>query len=120
MRQGKGAVWLPAKMKLRSNLDKRRGRLNLRHAVAATLCLLSGLAVAGPSGLYAWHENTQLREEREQRLAALTAQRDRLRQRVALLDPARADPDLVGELIREKLNVLHPDEVIVTLKTEEE
>ena len=38
-----------------------------------------------------------------------------LRHRVALLDPDQADPDLVTELIRENLNVVHPDEVIINL-----
>lgn len=83
----------------------------------AALCLLGGLAIAGPSGLYAWHENAQLREQQAERLAALSAQRDRLQHRVDLLHPEQADPDLVGELIRENLNVLHPDEVIVTLES---
>lgn len=96
-----------------------RKRVTGRHMAVAALCLLGGLAIAGPSGLYAWYENTQLREQRAERLAALTAQRDRLQHRVNLLDPSQADPDLVGELIRENLNVLHPDEVIVTLEDNE-
>lgn len=79
------------------------------------LCLLSGLAIAGPSGFYAWRENSQLRELHADRLTELQAERDRLRQRVELLHPEEADPDLVGELVRENLNVLHPEEVILTL-----
>ena len=38
-----------------------------------------------------------------------------LKNRVALLNPDRADPDMVDELARRKLNVAHPDEVIVPL-----
>lgn len=80
------------------------------------LCLVGGLAIAGPSGVIAWREHAQLREQRTAQLAALTERRDMLRQRVSLLDPNEADPDLVSELIRKNLNVVHPDEVIVNLR----
>ena len=33
-----------------------------------------------------------------------------------LLDPRGADPDLIGELLRKDVNVVHPDEIIVPLK----
>ena len=36
--------------------------------------------------------------------------------RVALLDPDHANPDMVDEMVRKELNVAHPDEVIVPLK----
>lgn len=42
-----------------------------------------------------------------------------LRHRVALLNPDQADPDLVTELIRKNLNVVHPDEVVINLETAE-
>ena len=80
------------------------------------VCLISGLAIAGPSGLIAWRENAQLREQRDAQLAALVQHRDMLRHRVALLDPDQADPDLVTELIRKNLNVVHPDEVVINLE----
>ena len=41
---------------------------------------------------------------------------EKLRNRVALLDPRHANPDMVDELVRRELNVAHPDEVIVPLK----
>lgn len=81
----------------------------------AVLLLLTGLAIAGPSGLLAWSENSQLLDQRHQQIAALTEERDALRNRVDLLDPANADPDLVGEELRKNLNVVHPDEVVLTL-----
>lgn len=90
---------------------------NLRRATIVFLCLLGGMAIAGPSGLIAWRENAQLQEQRSAQLAALEERRDFLRHRVELLDPERADPDLVSELIRKNLNVVHPDEVIVNLDT---
>lgn len=80
------------------------------------LLLLGGLALAGPSGLLAWGENVALLEQRQDRIAKLTAERDELKNRVALLDLDNADPDLVGELLRRNLNVVHPDEVVLELQ----
>lgn len=84
----------------------------------ALLCLLvmGGLVLAGPSGLLAWSENLRALEQREKEVQQLTAQRDDLRNRVALLDPRHADPDLAGELLRSNLNVVHPDEMVMLLK----
>ena len=79
------------------------------------LLAMGGLAVAGPSGLLSWSENLHLREQREEQLAALTEKRNALHNRVQLLDPAHADPDLVGELVRGQMNVVHPDEVVIQL-----
>lgn len=81
----------------------------------AALLLLGGLALAGPSGVLSWGENIALLEQREARIAQLSAERDELKNLVANLDPDHADPDLVGELIRRNLNVAHPDEVVLEL-----
>jgi cell division protein FtsB len=85
---------------------------------AALLCLLvlGGLAIAGPSGLLAWSENLQLRDQRQARIHSLKAEVAQLENRVELLDPESADPDMVGELLRSNLNVVHPDEVVLTLE----
>ena len=77
------------------------------------LLVIAGVAVAGPSGVLAWSENSRLLKEREAELAQLAARRDELRNRVELLDPDHADPDLVGELLRKNLNVAHPDEIVI-------
>ncbi|MGB7408883.1 MAG: septum formation initiator family protein [Pontixanthobacter sp.] len=79
------------------------------------LLLLMGLAIAGPSGLLAWGENSNLLKQRHERIAILHEERDALKNRVELLDPDNADPDLVGEELRRNLNVVHPDEVVLTL-----
>jgi cell division protein FtsB len=82
------------------------------------LCVLLGLAgfaIAGPTGLLAWSENAVALEQRQARIAELTQKRDGLRNRVMLLDPDAADPDLASELVREQLGVIHQDEVVVTL-----
>ena len=80
------------------------------------LLMLTGFAIAGPTGLLSWSEHSSLLEQREARISALVERRDELRNRVALLDPSAADPDLVGELLRSNLNVVHPDEVVITLE----
>jgi len=80
------------------------------------LLLMGGFAIAGPSGLLAWSENLRLLDQRETQLAELTAERDMLRNKVELLDPESADPDMVGELLRSQLNVVHPDEVMIKLE----
>lgn len=88
----------------------------VRQALAlAGLLVLTGFAVAGPTGLLAWSESATVLEQREAQIAALTEKRDELRNRVDMLDPDAADPDLVGELLRSNLNVVHPDEVVITL-----
>jgi cell division protein FtsB len=102
----------------------RRKRQNLRlprESLTQTLALvvllvLGALAIAGPSGALAWTENAHALERNQREIARLTLQRDRLQNRVNLLDPRHADPDLVGELLRRDLNVAHPDEVILPRK----
>lgn len=79
------------------------------------LLILMGLAIAGPSGFLAWGENANLLEKRHSQIVALTDERDALKNRVDLLDPDNADPDLIGEELRRNLNVVHPDEVVLTL-----
>jgi cell division protein FtsB len=81
----------------------------------ALCCLLAlgGMAIIGPSGVLAWGENRRLLEAHHQEIAQLTAQRDQLQNRVRLLDPRHVDPDLAGQLLRAKLNVVHPDEVVL-------
>ncbi len=80
------------------------------------LLLLTGYAVAGPTGLLAWSENAAALEQREAQIAQLTAKRDALRNRVMLLDPEAADPDLASELVRDQLGVMREDEVVITLE----
>lgn len=79
------------------------------------LLMLGGFAIAGPSGMLAWGENQQMLKQRRAEIAVLTQERDELRNRVALLDPRHADPDLAGELLRSNLNVAHPDEMVMLL-----
>ena len=76
---------------------------------------LGAVAIAGPSGMLAWGENQRLLEARRAELAQLTLERGQLKNRVDLLDPRHADADLSGELVRSRLNVAHPDEMVMLL-----
>lgn len=87
-----------------------------RFAALGALLLLAGFAVAGPTGLLAWSENAAALDVREAQIAQLTAKRDALRNRVMLLDPESADPDLASELVRDQLGVMREDEVVITLE----
>lgn len=96
-------------------IEHKRERLT-QVAALCVLLLVGALAIAGPSGLLAWSENLRLLDQRHVQIAALQSDRAELKQLVDGLNPERADPDLVGELIRENLNVVHPDEVVITLE----
>jgi cell division protein FtsB len=92
----------------------------LRRAIvpAMVVIVIAGLGsytVFGPNGARAYGDITRQLAKRDVQLAALKAKRAEWQNKVALLDPKRADPDLVDELTRKKLNVVHPDEVIVPL-----
>ncbi|HOB15265.1 MAG TPA: septum formation initiator family protein [Novosphingobium sp.] len=84
----------------------------------ALFCLLimGGWVLVGPSGFLSWSENSRLLAERQKELVRLTADRDELKNRVALLDPRHVDPDMAGQLVRSNLNVVHPDEVVLIVE----
>jgi cell division protein FtsB len=92
----------------------------LRRAFWPALALIivgnfAGYAVAGPNGLLAWggyHRDLQVRKAE---LARLEAEKATLGHRSQLLDPRKADPDLADEMVRDKLGLVRPDEVIVPL-----
>ena len=102
-------------------MPKRRSALKLpQDSIAQSLALfallvIGGLGIAGPSGILAWSENARLLDDRQKELAQLTQQRDELRNRVNLLDPRHADPDLADEMTRKQLGLVRPDEVIIPL-----
>lgn len=86
-------------------------------AVALTVMAFFGAyAVLGTNGLLAFGDYKRQLDKRERYFAALDQRRETLRNRVALLDPRHANPDMVDELVRRDLNVAHPDEVIVPLR----
>ena len=74
-----------------------------------------GYAIMGPNGALAYGDIQRQLDKRQSDLAVLEQHRAELKNRVALLDPRHADPDMVDELVRKKLNVVHPDDMIVDL-----
>ncbi|QNE33273.1 septum formation initiator family protein [Sphingomonas sp. NBWT7] len=80
------------------------------------MAFFGGYAVLGANGLLAFGDYKRQLVKREHYYAALDQRREMLRNRVALLDPRHANPDMVDELVRRELNVAHPDEVIVPLR----
>lgn len=98
---------------------KRIPKEQIRQALAlAGLLLIAGFAIAGPTGLLAWNESEELLQQRQAQIAQLQEERDALKNKVDRLNPDGADPDLVGELLRKNMNVVHPDEVVITLDGE--
>ena len=80
------------------------------------LLVLGLLAFAGPSGMLAWGEYDSILGKRQAEIAQLKKEREVLQNRVDLLDPDHSDPDLVSELLRENLNVAHPDEYVMEVE----
>lgn len=101
----------------RTRKEPRLARENVTQIVALGCLLAMGAwALAGPSGLLAWSENMRQLDQRRQEVKQLVVERDELKNRVSLLDPRHADPDLAGELLRSNLNVVHQDEMVMLLK----
>lgn len=90
-------------------------RAVLPAVVVIVIAALGAYTVLGPNGARAYGDVKRQLGGRSVELAALKLKRTEWQNRVALLDPKRADPDMVDELTRRKLNVIHPDEVIVPL-----
>jgi cell division protein FtsB len=92
----------------------------LRRAIAPAALLIVGVffggyAIFGPNGALAYGDIERQLAVRQRQLAMLDRNRTELKNRVDLLDPRHADPDLVDELARKDLGVAHQDEVIVPL-----
>jgi cell division protein FtsB len=86
-------------------------------ALGLTLMAFFGAyAVLGPNGILAYGDYKRQLVKRERYFAVLEQRRETIKNRVRLLDPDHANPDMVDEMTRRELNVVHPDEVIVPLK----
>ena len=86
-------------------------------AIGLTIIAFFGAyAVLGRNGVLAYGDYKRQLVKREADYAALDRRRAVLKNRVALLTPDHANPDMVDEMVRKELNVAHPDEVIVPLK----
>ena len=84
-------------------------------AVMVVLAMI-GYIIFGPTGLYAWGDYGQSVEKKRVILSELTKKQGELQNRVNLLDRRRVDPDLADEYVREKLGVMHPDEIAIPVE----
>ena len=75
----------------------------------------AGHAIAGPNGILAWGSYHHALVERQAELAQIEKEQAQLKHRSQLLDPNKADPDMADELVRKKLGLVRPDEVIIPL-----
>ena len=80
------------------------------------MAFFGAYAVLGPNGVLAYGDYQRQLAKRERDYAVLDQRRAVLRNRVALLDPDHANPDMVDEMTRKQLNVVHPDEVVAPLR----
>jgi cell division protein FtsB len=74
-----------------------------------------GYALVGPNGVLAWGDYARALEKKQVELQQLEAKKRVVANRVALLDPRAANPDLTDELIRERLGYAHPDDIIIPM-----
>jgi cell division protein FtsB len=80
------------------------------------IAFFGGYALFGSNGVLAWGEYSKALEMRRADLITVEREKAVLANRVALLDPRHANPDMVDELVRRDLGVAHPDEIIVPLR----
>jgi len=85
-------------------------------AMAITIiAFFGGYALFGSNGILAWGDYSQRYQARTVELAAVLEEKAEIENRVKLLDPRRANPDMVDELVRRDLGLTRPDEVIIPL-----
>lgn len=92
----------------------------LRKAAAPASALMiigffGGYALFGSNGVLALGDYRQNLARQQAELTRLETQKKIIANRVALLDPKKANPDMVDELIRKELGLAHPDEIIIPL-----
>jgi cell division protein FtsB len=90
-----------------------------RAAVPALALIVVGTfaahAVAGPNGILAWGGYHRALLQRQAELTQIQKQEAELKHRSDLLNPNSADPDMADELVRKRLGLVRPDEVIIPL-----
>lgn len=105
-------------------MTKRRSIWQLVKAAAgpalalAIIGFFGGYALVGPNGVLVWGDYRRELDAKRVELAKLDAQKRVIENRVALLDPRKANPDLADELIRKRLGYSHPDEIIIPMDGE--
>ena len=105
-----------AGVRRKSALGKTLRRAALPAAGLVLMAFFGGYAVLGPNGVLAYGDYERQLARREHDYQLLDQRRAVLKNRVSLLDPDHANPDMVDEMTRKELNVVHPDEVVVPLR----
>ncbi|GGO90284.1 FtsB family cell division protein [Stakelama pacifica] len=90
-------------------------RAGLPAAAIIFMAFFGYYAVLGPNGIMAYRDYQQQLVQKQAVYAKLDKHRQILRNRKEQLDPRHANPDMVDELVRKELNVVHPDEKIIPL-----
>ncbi len=86
-----------------------------RALAIAIIGVFASYALFGNNGVLAWGDYSRRLDEKRQELALLKEEKAQLANRVALLHPRNANPDMVDELVRRDLGLAQPDEVIIPL-----
>jgi len=84
-------------------------------AMMLVIAFFGGYALIGANGVMAWGDYSRQLEQNRIKLAELEKEKAVLQNRVSLLNPKRANPDMADELVRRELGLTHPDEVIIPL-----
>lgn len=69
--------------------------------------------IEGDRGLRAWRDINQQLHVANDQLATVAAERDALEHKVDGLNPNHVDPDLLDQQIRQQLDLVSPNEVIL-------
>ncbi len=84
--------------------------------MALVIAPFASFAFFGQNGLFALGDYRAAAQVKTVELRELEAERGQLRNRVALLDPRRVDPDYADELVRRETGQVRKDEVIIPIR----
>ena len=100
-------------MKLVHEISHRAGAALVPVLAAGAAAYFGYFAIAGEHGLIAHARLEQRLAQTKDLVEASAAERRRLERRVALLKADNLDPDLLEELARHVLGLVHRDDVVV-------
>lgn len=100
-------------MRIRRSVTRFFAALVIPAISAAAISYFGYYTIWGTRGLMALTETQARLEVRQEQLSVLTAERERLSHRIALLKPGSVDPDLVEEVARSQLLEGAPGQVAV-------
>jgi cell division protein FtsB len=95
------------------NLRPRMRTVSIQVLAACLLLYFGYHLVQGDRGLFAWWGLNDKLVRAETTLGKLHLERQSLRRRVALLQRAYLDEDMLDEQVRRMLNLVHPNEVVI-------